>query len=110
MFLKALFYSVAKAELLQTVDNFDFKSELHPASTMHTKSALTKDEHAVLEELVNISHVFDYIPGHQHHTFKSIAQNLALSVNKEKLCTTINKYNQELKHKANVAKFCNHEF
>ena len=96
--------------LMQTVDNFDAENELHPVSTRHTHSSLAKDEDTVLEELVDKSHVFDYVPGRQHRTFSSIAPNLAVSVNKEKLCNTINKYKQKLQRKANVAKFYHHKF
>ena len=82
--------------IMQIANNFDLESEVHSVSTQHTCSLLEKDEDTVLEELVDMSHVFDYIPGRQHRTFTSIAPNLAVSVNKDKLCTTINKYKQEL--------------
>lgn len=93
--------------IMQMANNFDLESEVHPVSTQHTCSLLMKDEDTVLEELVDKSHVFDYIPGRQHRTF---APNLAVSVNKDKLCTTIKKYKQELQCKANVAKFYHHHF
>ena len=54
--------------------------------------------------------MFDYIPGRQHRTFPCIAPNLAVNVDKKKLCSTINKYKQELQRKANVAKFYHHNF
>ena len=60
--------------LMQTVDNFDAENELHPVSTRHTHSSLAKDEDTVLEELVDKSHVFDYVPGRQHRTFHPLPQ------------------------------------
>ena len=58
-----------------------------------------------MSEELDKSHVFDYILGHQHCTFSCIAPNLAVNVDKTKLCSTINKYKQEFQRKA---KFYHH--
>ena len=44
-------------------DIFDKEHGIHQVSTKHTCSSVVKDEDAILEELQQKSHVFDYIPG-----------------------------------------------
>ena len=93
--------------LMDTVNNFDKEHSIHAVSTQHTRASVVKDENVILDELVK-SKVFDYIPGREHRTFKGIVPNLAVSVNKEKLFSTINGYKRDLKCKANVAKLYKH--
>ena len=94
--------------LMGVVDNYDDQHDIHPQSSEHTRSSLKKDEDAVIEELVRKSRVFDYIPGRDHATFKSIAPNPATSIDKTKLFETIKRYQADIRRKAAVAKLYKH--
>lgn len=96
--------------LMDVEDIFDKEHGIHQVSTKHTCSSVVKDEDAILEELQQKSHVFDYIPGRVHHTFSSIDPNPALSIDKEKLFSIITRYKLDLQRKANVARLYKHKF
>ena len=74
--------------LVDTVNAFDKEHHVHPVSTKHTRSSLVKDEDAILDELVKKSHVFEYIPGRAHHTFRNIAPNPTSSID-TKICSPL---------------------
>ena len=93
--------------LMATVENFDKEHKLHQVSSKHTHASLMKDEDAVLKELVK-SRVFDYVPGREHHTFKSVVPNPALSIDKAKLFNTIKQYQSDIKRRVTVAKLYKH--
>ena len=81
-----------------------------PPSPAHTRTSISKDESAILEQLVQKVNVFDYVPGRVHDSFKGIHVNPAEAVDLSKLCRTIEKYKNELQCKANVAKSFGHKF
>ena len=58
---------------------FDVENNSAPQSVEHTKASYAKDFKHVLKELVSSFHVFDYVPGRFHKSFKGIQPNIANS-------------------------------
>lgn len=96
--------------LLEIVANYDQENSIHEASSKHTRSSLLKDEDAVLDELVRKSCVFDYTPGRDHNTFRSIVPNPAVTIDKTKLIDIINRYKLDIHSKSTVANLYKHAF
>lgn len=95
--------------LMNVVQNYDQEHGIHKVSSMHTRSSLLKDQDAVLNELLNKSTVFDYVPGRKHHSFSSISPNPSQVIDKKKLFDTINRYKLDINRKTVVAAFYKHE-
>ena len=64
---------------------FDRTSGVNPELLHHTKREYGKDLELILHELVNTSHVFDYIPGRCHSTFKNIEPHITSHLDTDKL-------------------------
>ena len=67
------------AGIMGLCQEFDVENNLAPQSVEHTKA-----KH-VLKELVSSFHVFDYVPGRFHKSFKGIQPNIANSIDMENL-------------------------
>ena len=77
--------------IMEVLQNVDDQLEVHPPSTAHGKASMTKDETLIIEELTKKWHVFDYISGRRHPTFKNIRPNIAEHIDKASLLQWINK-------------------
>lgn len=93
---------------LQKVTNsFDRQHGLHPESVEHSRPSLAKDERLIIEELSQ-SKVFDYIPGREHRSFRTIKANAAQNVNLKKLTESILRQKSMLQSEQNVSKLYHH--
>lgn len=54
-------------------------------SIHHSKQKYGKDLELILNELTTSSHVFDYIPGRYHGTFKNIKPHITSHLDTDKL-------------------------
>ena len=78
------------AGIMAICHEFDVENNLAPQSVEHTKQSYSKDFKHVLKELVLTSHVFDYVPGRFHQSFKTIEPNIAASIDLENLLKWLN--------------------
>lgn len=60
-------------------------TDLHPVSLHHTKKSSKLDQSLIVNQLVNESNVFDYIPGRKHGSFPNIKPNITQDLNTDKL-------------------------
>ena len=54
--------------------------DIPPTSLHHTRHSASKDEELILKELTSESHVFDYISGQCHRSFKNIKAHVSGSI------------------------------
>ena len=71
---------------------------LHQSSLHHTVRTSIKDEQLIIEELLNKSNVFEYVPGRSHHSHSSIQPCISKTVDAKKLISWI--HNQKVKLKS----------
>ena len=71
--------------LFQISTQFDNSSGINPVSLHHTKRGYGKDLELILNELVSTSHVFDYVPGRCHASFKTIKPHITSHLDTDKL-------------------------
>ena len=71
--------------LFQITTQFDRTSGVNPELLHHTKREYGKDLELILHELVSTSHVFDYVPGRCHSTFKNIKPHITSNLDTDKL-------------------------
>jgi hypothetical protein len=94
--------------LLETCSNFDAQLQIRPSSTSHTRTSASSDEALIMKELTETSHVFDYIPGRIHPTFKNIHPSIAEHIDMGKLLQWIVKKKKALQDSIIKAKVFNH--
>ena len=94
--------------LMTVTKLFDKEHGIHKESTKHSKMSPKKDEQLILNELVNKSAVFNYIPGRYHQSFPSIKPNIAQSLKIHKTTEWINKHLSSIQTMVNVAKLYGH--
>lgn len=77
--------------LIETCSTFDAQLGLEPSSISHSKANTSKDEKVIIKELTETSRVFDYVPGRNHASFKSIHPSITEHINMTKLIQWIQK-------------------
>ena len=71
--------------LLNVGTHFDSICGVHPVSLHHTKASAKDDRDKILKQIVSDSHVFDYVPGRVHETFKNIHPHISSHIDSTKL-------------------------
>lgn len=87
--------------LLKVCDSFDRQHGLHPTSHKHSLPSLAKDEQLIIKELSQ-AHVFDYVPGRAHRSFRTIFSNPAEKVDVDKLNSWLNQHKSTLQAEQDV--------
>ena len=77
--------------LIETCSNLDEQLGISPFSTSHNKANTSNDEKAIIKELTETSRVFNYVPGRNHKSFKSIRPSIAEHIDMTKLLQWIQK-------------------
>ena len=94
--------------IMEVCQHFDEQLMVRPDSTSHSKASVTRDENMIIQELTERYHVFDYIPGRTHPTFKSIRPSIAEHINKVSLVQWIQKKKTELQREITMATVFSH--
>ena len=82
--------------LMEVTSHFDKICGIHNDSMYHTSKRDEKDLDILLEELTLKSHVFDYVPGRFHKSFRNIKRHISDHINVDKLIDWIKKNQSKL--------------
>lgn len=93
--------------LIETCENFDKEMQVR-SSSKHTKVSGANDEKVILKELTKTSHVFDYVPGRVHPSFKTLRPSIAEHIDKGKLLRWIKGKKKQLQDSISTARIFNH--
>ncbi len=77
--------------IIDVTEHFDQICGVVSGSIQHTRKSDSKDQAMVLEQLTTKSHVFDYIPGRQHHStsFSNLNASITEAINAQELFSWI---------------------
>jgi hypothetical protein len=91
--------------LFTICQNADAILGIPPISLHHTSHSSEKDEKLIIEELINKSRVFEYIPGRSHRSFSNIEPCIAKAINSGKLLKWINDQKNKLNNDIEFLKY-----
>ena len=81
---------------MNAMANFYTETNVAHTSDYHTKHSACKNEELILTELVQMSKVFDYIPGRCHKVFKNIKPHISAHIDIYAIVTWLNEKKEEL--------------
>ena len=93
---------VSLSRAMECISSICFQADkalgMHQSSLHHTARSSKKDEQLIIEELLNKSNVFEYVPGRSHCSHSSIQPCISKTADAKKLLTWI--HNQKVKLKS----------
>lgn len=93
--------------IMSVCQTFDKSNDIVPDSVEYTVQSCSQDKTLILNQLVNTSHVFDYVPGRRHQTFPKVQASVASTLDK-KMIDWIEKQKVKLQKSIILAKAYGH--